>query len=270
MEGEERAVSSLTLSSDGVFPLAEPISALGLSVSGTLQGEGYLLGVPSLFVRLAGCNLRCLWQDSEGSSIGCDTPGALDASQGEVFPVDHVVEKILSHLQSLRHVVITGGEPLLQRDGLLTLLDGLRKGGPAGLHLTLESNGSLFDPGVAERVDLVSLSPKLEVREAPGHRVETSEYLTALQRWIDAKRGVQGGLQFKFVVANADDDVTIEQTYLNRLHGVSPDSIFVMPACRNRVQMMAHSALAVEMALRRGWRYGHRLQMALWDSQGGV
>ncbi|MHC4744406.1 MAG: 7-carboxy-7-deazaguanine synthase QueE, partial [Planctomycetota bacterium] len=62
----------------------------------SLQGEGFLAGVPSVFIRTAGCPLRCRW---------CDTKYAWDASEGEEYSVDEIVDKV-THWRC-RHVVIT-------------------------------------------------------------------------------------------------------------------------------------------------------------------
>ena len=71
----------------------------------SIQGEGKLAGVPSVFVRASGCNLRCVW---------CDTPYSSWQPEGENLPVDEIVRQVLSHPAS--HVVITGGEPMIMSD----------------------------------------------------------------------------------------------------------------------------------------------------------
>src|SRR5579875_4076192 len=76
----------------------------------SIQGEGMLLGVPSVFVRTSGCNLRCTW---------CDTPYTSWNPEGEQFTVKQVVEKVAQFPAS--HVVVTGGEPMIAPEiGALT------------------------------------------------------------------------------------------------------------------------------------------------------
>ena len=70
----------------------------------SIQGEGRRAGVVSVFVRLAGCDLRCKW---------CDTPYALDSEKGTLLSVEEVVSRIEKY--DCREVVVTGGEPLLAR-----------------------------------------------------------------------------------------------------------------------------------------------------------
>ena len=69
----------------------------------SVQGEGSLTGVPSVFVRTSGCNLRCDW---------CDTPYTSWEPEGQHMTVDQVVDQIESH-RPIRHSVLTGGEPMI-------------------------------------------------------------------------------------------------------------------------------------------------------------
>ena len=68
----------------------------------SIQGEGELTGIPSVFVRTSGCNLRCRW---------CDTKYSSWTPEGENVDIEELVEKVCSY--PARHVVITGGEPML-------------------------------------------------------------------------------------------------------------------------------------------------------------
>lgn len=100
----------------------------------SLQGEGPYQGIPSTFIRLSGCNLRCRW---------CDTPKTQDGSAGEEMTVDEVLGQVKRY--GLSHVCITGGEPLLQQDELLSLLKELHGD---GYTVEIESNGTV-DPSPA-------------------------------------------------------------------------------------------------------------------------
>lgn len=113
----------------------------------TIQGEGYLVGTPSTFVRLWGCDFACPW---------CDTKKSWEPNSKyqEVHPHD-VAEKIGS-LQ-LKHVVFTGGNPLLQPEELCETIDML----DARTHITVETQASIYNANVFKRINLASLSPKL-------------------------------------------------------------------------------------------------------------
>src|SRR5579862_645846 len=109
----------------------------------SIQGEGMLAGVPSVFVRTSGCNLRCSW---------CDTPYTSWKPEG----ADMSIPDILSQVKEFHaaHAVVTGGEPMIAR-GVADLTQGLRK---EGMHITLETAGTVFAP---VQCDLMSISPKL-------------------------------------------------------------------------------------------------------------
>src|SRR5690606_35660694 len=110
----------------------------------SVQGEGKLTGVPSVFIRLAGCNLRCTW---------CDTKYASWAPEGDHTSPEEILSQVEAHPG--QHVVITGGEPMIAPEiGHLTEL--LRN---AGKHITIETAGTVPPDGIA--CDLASLSPKL-------------------------------------------------------------------------------------------------------------
>lgn len=92
----------------------------------SIQGEGVLMGAPSVFVRTSGCNLRCEW---------CDTEYAW--YEGEEISVDEIMRRVRSFSPS--YVCVTGGEPLIQRD-IYRLLSAMIE---SGFHTTLETNGSV-------------------------------------------------------------------------------------------------------------------------------
>ncbi len=71
----------------------------------SIQGEGMLTGVPSVFIRTSGCNLRCNW---------CDTPYASWNPEGTARTIEQIVAEVQSH--PARHVVLTGGEPMIAKD----------------------------------------------------------------------------------------------------------------------------------------------------------
>src|SRR5215831_13442689 len=90
----------------------------------SIQGEGEFTGVPSVFVRTSGCNLRCVW---------CDTPYASWNPEGEHRSVDGIVADVQRH-PSARHVVLTGGEPMIAPD-IRPLAAELKL---LGYHITIE------------------------------------------------------------------------------------------------------------------------------------
>lgn len=171
----------------------------------TLQGEGLCAGAPSTFVRLAGCNLRCAAVN--GRYFSCDTPDSrrdyspvqetwreLSSAAYEI-KVDDLVEVLSSPHLRAPHLVITGGEPLLQASKLDMLFGALfeRDMNP---YTTVETNGTIFHKGLLEWVDLLSLSPKLQNLNKP-----------VLQEWLMAIATLRGSLkaQLKIVCSSLLD-----------------------------------------------------------------
>ncbi len=116
----------------------------------SVQGEGLLVGTPSIFVRLQGCNLRCPW---------CDQPEALEFKDGGKN-VSEVLRRCLS--SPFRHVVITGGEPFAHRS-LPALVKSLLE---EGFSVQIETNGTLWNgemEEVASRLH-ITCSPKAVAR----------------------------------------------------------------------------------------------------------
>jgi 7-carboxy-7-deazaguanine synthase len=152
----------------------------------SVQGEGTLLGVPTTFVRFFACNLRCSW---------CDTKYSWSVREGgtwETLAAEQVAEQIAA--LGGRHVVLTGGEPTLQRD-LPALAELLKQ---RGYHLTVETNATIFPEKVVPLIDLWSLSPKL------GSAGENYVRHPILERFLDALRPNQQ--QWKFVVRDDADE----------------------------------------------------------------
>jgi 7-carboxy-7-deazaguanine synthase len=136
----------------------------------SLQGEGELTGVPSVFVRTSGCNLRCNW---------CDTPYASWNPEGTQLRVDEIVDEVKKH--PAKHVVLTGGEPMVAKE-IRELAAVLKK---AGYHITIETAATIAPEGIA--CDLASLSPKLK-NSGPDDRLPAAwrEKHGAL-RWFSAE-----------------------------------------------------------------------------------
>lgn len=222
----------------------------------SIQGEGELTGVPSVFVRTSGCNLRCAW---------CDTPYASWNPEGAAMTVDSIVAEVGRH--ACGHVVLTGGEPMVapQIAELATELKML------GYHITIETAGTLAPGGIA--CDLASISPKL-LNSAPSaidhpawhkrHELERWKP-EVVRQWLDAY-----GFQLKFVVVAPKDLEEIEGM-LKRLGGkVPPHKVLLMPEARTLDVMRGRANWLVELCKDRGYRYAHRLHIELWGNRRGV
>ncbi len=217
----------------------------------SIQGEGILAGVPSYFIRTSGCNLRCRW---------CDTPYTSWHPEGVRRRVPELVDEALS--SGVRHVVVTGGEPLLQRE-IKALSAGLRG---AGLHVTVETAGTI-DPSF--ECDLLSLSPKTgnsdpSDRHHDRHRELRSD-LTPAARLL--KRFPEH--QLKFVVEGSEDLAEILEM-LDRLGGVERGRVLLMAQGRSAEEVAQRAPAVAALCLEHGFRYTPRLHLDLFGGGRGV
>jgi len=219
----------------------------------SLQGEGAHVGVPSVFVRTSGCNLRCAW---------CDTPYASWRPEGDDLSVGEIVARVQAWPDT-RHVVLTGGEPLIAPD-LTGLVEGLRA---AARTVTVETAGTVFVPGL--RPDLFSISPKL------GNSVPGLEQ--AAQRQVHLRHNTAERLpqfmtsgceyQFKFVIQSNDDGREVLDL-ISRLD-IPRHRVFLMPEGATLEEVRARAAAVAAICLREGFRYSGRLHLELWGGARG-
>lgn len=229
----------------------------------SLQGEGKLVGIPSVFVRTSGCNLRCWFCDSYNTSW---------EPTGSKVSLSSIIEEIQSH--PTEHVVLTGGEPMLQ-DASVELLDRL---GELSYHTTVETNGTIFRETA---IDLVSISPKLESstptpERDPAGQGEWEEHhesrridITALSRLVDSYE-----FQLKFVVT-APEDLTEITQLVDRIRDhtnatVRDTDVLLMPEGTTRTAMDETREMVAELAKEYGYRYTPRTHVDLWNDAPGT
>lgn len=224
----------------------------------SLQGEGLLVGVPSSFVRVAGCNLRCTW---------CDSPASSWTPTGAPQELDELVDFCA---RGPRHVVLTGGEPLLF-PAVAPLSQRLRA---AGHHVTVETAGTVWLPELA--CDLLSLSPKLAhstpwqraPRLAQRHEAARLD-LGVLTRLLTAFPW-----QLKFVVRAAElaADLAEIEGLLRALAVPAGERhrVLVMPECVDPAALTASYRALVGACIERGFRLGERLHIALFGHTPGT
>jgi 7-carboxy-7-deazaguanine synthase len=218
----------------------------------SIQGEGILMGVPSVFVRLSGCNLRCVW---------CDTPYTSWNPEGSDAPLDAILEEIRSF--SASHAVLTGGEPMIFPESV-ELTRRLRD---AGLHVTVETAGTMYQPVVC---DLMSISPKLAnstPHERDGGR--WAQQHDRLRYRPEVLRRLMGEFpyQLKFVVSAPDDMAEIEMIVEET--GADPARVVLMPEGIDRETIRERALWLVDLCKRQGFRYSPRLHVDLWGNERG-
>jgi 7-carboxy-7-deazaguanine synthase len=208
----------------------------------SIQGEGFIAGIPSVFIRLAGCPLSCSY---------CDTVYARDYNDGEELTAEQIIEKVKAH--PARHAVVTGGEPLVEQDmserqGLRKLLTLLKK---EEKHITIETAGLKFLPHLP--CDLMSISPK------PPAKDSLNEIRRLIQNY---------DYQLKFVVAN-DNDLIQAEELLAELGKYDHDKVMLMPRAATREQYLKTAPMVAEMCKQTGLAFSPRLQILLWQGKKG-
>lgn len=224
-------------------------------VFASIQGEGVTCGVPSVFVRLSLCNLKCAF---------CDTKYTWDWTHFDrdaetiSLPPEDVVRRVLVHAaQGPRNVVLTGGEPLLQQRELVDLARRLRG---EGLRLEVETNGTIVPADeLAACVDQWNVSPKLA---SSGNAAAERERPEALA-WFAARPNAH----FKFVVVDPPDVDAVTQ--LAAHYAIPRDRVTLMPEGTDAESLAARSRWMVERCQAAGFRLGTRLHVLLWGAERG-
>jgi 7-carboxy-7-deazaguanine synthase len=223
----------------------------------SIQGEGGLVGVPSFFIRTSGCNLRCVW---------CDTPYASWHPEGGEMTVEELCAA--AEATPARHVVLTGGEPMLA-PGLPALAAALRE---RGMHITIETAGTLPPEGIA--CDLASISPKLANSDPPPELFGPgwAERHRATRRRPDVLRqwAAHCAVQWKFVISSAAD-IDEARSLLDSLGiHVEPATVILMPEGTKPEAVAARYALLVDACKTRGYRLSPRLHLDLFGNRRGT
>jgi 7-carboxy-7-deazaguanine synthase len=215
----------------------------------SIQGEGSLVGVPSVFVRTSGCNLRCSW---------CDTPYTSWKPEGDDWTLGRIVAAVDAY--AARHVVVTGGEPMIARE-IVDLTNRLRHG---GRHITIETAGTVFAPVAC---DLMSLSPKLANSTPEGKWAERHERLRIQP---DTLRHLMTAYdyQLKFVIARPEDLAEV----LSLVHRLDADAgrVILMPEGIDAAVLRERGAWLAELCKREGFRFSPRLHVELYGNRRGT
>ena len=208
------------------------------------QGEGFLAGTPSVFVRASGCNLRCRF---------CDTPFASWRPEGQHLPVEAIVAEVERLGQS--HVVITGGEPMIFRE-LVDLTRGLRA---SGRHITIETAGTRYLPVAC---DLMSISPKLSnstpwgLLDSWAIRHERRRYAPEVLRRLIAEYSYQ----LKFVIDVPADCEEVE-SYLAAFPEIDRSRVLLMPMGTEPDQLARKAEWLKPYCVEHGLHFGPRWQV---------
>ena len=223
----------------------------------SIQGEGELTGVPSVFVRTSGCNLRCRW---------CDTKYASWKPEGENVTINDLLDKVCSY--PARHVVISGGEPMIAK-GIEEFTHLLKE---SGKHITIETAGTISPNGI--QCDLASLSPKLS-DSTPKEGDINKEWIDRheskrldygiLSEWVNLYN-----FQLKFVVSK-EEEIKEIQNVISRIEGkILPEKVLLMPEGIDSDTLRSRYDLLIDLCKENGYRLCNRLHIDLFGNTPGT
>lgn len=220
----------------------------------SIQGEGIWLGTPSTFVRVSGCNLRCVW---------CDTPYASWTPEGPTMEIPDVLDKISP---GIHHVVLTGGEPMLF-DPIEELAKKLKERGHI---ITIETAGTIYRD---LRCDLMSISPKLSHSTPPADSGWSERHETTRLK-VDVLRQLVKNFnyQLKFVVNPEEGlrDVEEIEELVDEMGLTEPGRIVLMAEGTDAETLHRRQRMLVDLCTSKGWRLTPRLHIDLFGNQRGT
>lgn len=271
----------------------------------SIQGEGKWTGVPSVFIRLAGCNLRCVFGQSR-----CDTPySSFELEKPKWTSTEEAKQqlmKILKENPNVDNIVITGGEPLLYRDSIKEFIEKIETPNKSYTY-TIETNGTLkaIEPWTGPNgwmywIDLWSVSPKLSTsvdwdckyineKQRDAHN-EMRINVDNLCTYIDAtflaqdatlklympqseSTNVLPGVQYKFVYSGPDsvDEIKNILDRIAKKYNYSRKKldqlVMLMPEGTTNDQLGNIQEECAQVCIREGWRFCDRLHIRIWGDK---
>jgi 7-carboxy-7-deazaguanine synthase len=217
----------------------------------SIQGEGRLAGMPSVFIRASGCNLRCVW---------CDTPYTSWKPEGKNWSLAKILREVGQY--PARHVVITGGEPLLAPE----IEELARELKMRGAHITVETAATIYKPIAC---DLMSMSPKLanstpwkraRSRFAKMHEKRRLK-VSVIRQYLD-----RYDYQLKFVVERKEDFAEIGEL-LDQLAIAERERVLIMPQGTREETLRRKAKWIVELCKKHGYRFTTRLHIQLYGNR---
>ena len=218
----------------------------------SIQGEGTNAGKPSIFLRTAECNLKCTW---------CDTKYTWDwknfdySKEVKEISIKEVRERLEQF--NLRHLVITGGEPLMQQDDLAELLVHLKP----EFYIEIETNGTILpNNALSTLVDQWNVSPKTKNSGNPLELCEDNECYAFFSK--------QKNCYFKYVVENEDD--LVEINHLMKKHRLEKSRVLLMTQASTKEEMIEREKNVFFMSKKSNFGFSPRLHVIKWGNQRGI
>ena len=239
----------------------------------SLQGEGRTIGIPAIFLRLTGCNLICggygVEKDGilrDGGTWVCDTIAVW--MKGTTYRFEDLIERLnteldfISRLKSGVHLVITGGEPLLQQARIRDFLAYIEQHFDCRPIVEIETNATIVPlSALDERVQYWNTSPKLTNSGMPEIERIKRDALTFF--------AANDKTMSKFVIATISDFEELWTDFV--LPGyVNKQQLVLMPAADSLEQLLQQNKMVAELCIQHQLRMSTRLHIEIWNQLTGV
>ena len=225
----------------------------------TLEGEGEYVGRPSVFLRLACCNLTCSAWASKDSPSGCDSYVSWSVKNKMTFEELFNIleeEQYINHLERGAIFKISGGEPLLQQRALLQFIKQFCLRYKLIPRIDFETNATIKPDN--EWLDLgatFTTSPKLSTNGDS----ESKTYKPEVLKWHAAQDS-----GFKFVITRSEDIEEIWRKYVEPF-GINLNRIWFMPRCGSRDEHTEACMAVAEYAKAMHVNFSPRLHLVIWN-----
>jgi organic radical activating enzyme len=231
----------------------------------SIQGEGTFAGTPCIFLRLSTCNLKCFW---------CDTKYTWDWQNYDIkkeikeLRIKDIIKEFYE-FPNIFHIVITGGEPLLQQDKLISLLTIVknkrnRNNKTQGYRIEIETNGTIV--GAKEIISLIdqwNISPKTSNSLNEEHHISLEKlYDKSMPFYKDLKN-----TSFKFVVDKPNDLSEIDRFV--KKYEIPKEKLILMPQASTKQELLEKNEWLKKIAKESDFNFTTRLQVLLWNNQRG-
>ena len=217
----------------------------------SIQGEGNNAGKPAVFLRIAECNLKCVWCDTKYTWDWKNYDYSKEVNEMSIKEVRQSLEQF-----RVRHLVITGGEPLMQQDDLAELLTFLKP----KFYVEVETNGTILpNNALSVLVDQWNVSPKTKNSGNPLEMCEDNECYTFFSK--------KKNCYFKYVVESEDDLIEINQ--LISKHNLEKKRVLLMTQAMTKEEILAKEKNVFTLSKKNSLGFSPRLHVMKWGSQRG-
>lgn len=217
----------------------------------SIQGEGTNAGKPAIFLRTAECNLRCSWCDTKYTWDWNNFDYATEVNEMSIKEIRKELEQFTN-----RHLVITGGEPLMQQDDLADLLTFLKP----DFYVEVETNGTILpNNALSALVDQWNVSPKTINSGNPLALCEDSECYAFFSK--------QKNCYFKYVIENDNDLIEIND--LISKYCLDKNKVLLMPQATTKSEIISREKIVSKLAKDYKLSYSPRMHVSMWGNQRG-